>query len=142
MFKRIFWLALAGIGVWMLYRLWQQRQEDFGGTPPLLAPLEPYSRHVPPPATPRPNGGDAPPPAAASAPSAHEDAPPRTAPVDPQDTAAGAGEAIVGYCARCKSRRTISDAREETTDSGRRAARGTCPVCGAKMFTFLPSKTG
>ena len=139
MLKRIFWLALAGVGVWMLYRLWQQRQEDFGGTTPLLAPLEPYSQRIPPSATTQPSRADAPPPT--SAPPTHEDAPPQTAPVDPQDTAGGANEAIVGYCARCKSRRTISDACEETTDSGRRAARGTCPVCGAKMFTFLPNKT-
>ena len=139
MLKRIFWLALAGVGAWTLYRLWQQRQEDFGGTTPLLAPLEPYGRHIPPTTTMQPSREDAPPPTAAASPPTREVAPPETAPAEPQDPAAGA-EAIVGYCARCKSRRTISDAREETTESGRRAARGTCPVCGAKMFTFLPNK--
>lgn len=48
-------------------------------------------------------------------------------------------EAVTGYCVRCKTKRTISDAHEEITESGRRAARGICPVCGAKMFTFLPA---
>jgi len=38
---------------------------------------------------------------------------------------------------RCKTKRPIQNARHETTESGRPAARGTCPVCGAKMFTFL-----
>jgi Domain of unknown function (DUF5679) len=126
MLKRIFLLALVGVGVWMLYRLWQQRQEDFGGTMPLLAPLESY-------------GGHSPPPALTVAPAARKDAPP--VPPKPAAGEAKSAEAIVGYCARCKARRSISDAREETTDTGRRAARGTCSVCGAKMFTFLPNKT-
>jgi hypothetical protein len=46
-------------------------------------------------------------------------------------------EQVVGYCVRCKTKRPIKDAHEEKTESGRRAARGTCPVCGANMFTFL-----
>jgi hypothetical protein len=129
MLKRIFWLALVGVGVWMLYRLWQQRQDDLGGTTPLLAPLEPHGRHSLP-TTP------------AAAPPAREDAPPpKPAATDAKGTDAAGAEAVVGYCARCKTRRSISDVREETTDTGRRAARGTCPVCGAKLFTFLPNKT-
>jgi hypothetical protein len=47
------------------------------------------------------------------------------------------GKQVIGYCVRCKTKRAIQDAHEETTESGRRAARGTCPVCGANMFTFL-----
>jgi hypothetical protein len=46
-------------------------------------------------------------------------------------------EEVMGYCVRCKTKRAIQNAHEETTESGRRAARGTCPVCGANMFTFL-----
>ena len=126
MLKRIFWLALTGVGVWMLYRLWQQRQEDFGGATPLLVPLEPSGRHNTPSAA--PPAREAPP------------APPASAATEANGAGAGSAEATVGYCARCKARRAISDAREETTDTGRRAARGTCPVCGAKMFTFLPNK--
>jgi hypothetical protein len=48
---------------------------------------------------------------------------------------------IVGYCMRCKTKRPIKDAHEETTESGRPAARGTCPICGANMFTFLKDDT-
>jgi len=44
---------------------------------------------------------------------------------------------VIGYCVRCKTKRPIQGAHEETTETGRRAARGTCPVCGANMFTFL-----
>jgi hypothetical protein len=46
-------------------------------------------------------------------------------------------EEVSGYCVRCKTKRAIQNAHEETPESGRRAARGTCPVCGANMFTFL-----
>jgi hypothetical protein len=140
MIKRIFWLAVAGVGAWMLYRLWQRSQEDFGAMTPLLAPLEPYGRHIPPSAATQPGRAEASPPASTSTP-APDPPVPEAAPAVQPDTSADADEAIVGYCARCKSRRTIRDAHEETTDSGRRAARGTCPVCGAKMFTFLPNKT-
>jgi hypothetical protein len=66
------------------------------------------------------------------------------------DTANGAAAAaaatagdlseVRGYCPRCKAKRLISRAHEETTESGRRAARGACPVCGGNMFTFLPNK--
>jgi hypothetical protein len=140
MLKRIFWLALAGVGVWMLYRFWQQHQDDFGGTTPLLAPLEPYGRHIPSAVT-TPSNHDTPRSATTTAPPAREAEPPENPPADPQGAAAGDLEGITGYCARCKARRSISDPHEETTESGRRAARGTCPVCGAKMFTFLSNKT-
>jgi hypothetical protein len=42
---------------------------------------------------------------------------------------------------RCKERRTMAQARIEITESNRRAARGTCPVCGATMFKFLPTES-
>jgi Domain of unknown function (DUF5679) len=45
--------------------------------------------------------------------------------------------AISGYCMRCKTKRLIQNAHRETTESGRPAARGTCPICGSNMFTFL-----
>jgi uncharacterized protein DUF5679 len=56
--------------------------------------------------------------------------------VAPED-AGPLDEEVVGYCVRCKTKRPIKDAHEERTESGRRAARGVCPVCGANMFTFL-----
>jgi Domain of unknown function (DUF5679) len=150
MLKRIFWLALAGVGGWLLYRIWQQRQEDFGGTTPLLAPLEPYGRHIPPPAPAAASAVTSPDtsPAPAAASPATSLAPAAPAPISPAPSEQPAArpeaaelESVSGYCARCKARRTISETHEETTESGRRAARGTCPVCGAKMFTFLPNKS-
>ena len=61
--------------------------------------------------------------------------PPAAATATP--TAATAEPAILGYCMRCHAKRPIAQAHEEISESGRRAARGTCPVCGTNMFTFL-----
>ena len=47
-------------------------------------------------------------------------------------------DGITAYCVRCHEKRTMEEPHEETTENGRRAARGTCPECGANMFTFLP----
>ena len=48
------------------------------------------------------------------------------------------------YCVKCKEKREIKDAKEVTLKgkggSTRRAMTGVCPVCGTKMFRFLPSK--
>jgi hypothetical protein len=149
MLKRIFWLSLAAAVGWALWYLWHQRQEDYGATTPLLAPLEPFGRHIPPPTA----SSDRP--AAAPAARAPEDMPAPAGAPDPSpqheaDTGATIGaEAkqpadnvgeVMGYCPRCKAKRMISDAREEFTESGRRAARGICSVCGGRMFTFLPNK--
>jgi Domain of unknown function (DUF5679) len=57
------------------------------------------------------------------------------APVAP--TQASAAQEVVGYCMRCRTKRPIKNAHEEISESGRRAARGTCPVCGTNMFVFL-----
>lgn len=46
---------------------------------------------------------------------------------------------VIGYCARCRQTRTMADPRAEITPRGRRAARGHCSVCGARMYTWLPS---
>lgn len=46
-------------------------------------------------------------------------------------------EEVLGYCVRCRAKRPMQHPHEEFSESGRRAARGTCPVCGATMFTFL-----
>jgi hypothetical protein len=50
---------------------------------------------------------------------------------------AGVAEEVIGYCMRCRTKRPIKNAHEEISESGRRAARGTCPVCGTNMFVFL-----
>ncbi|HWQ15243.1 MAG TPA: DUF5679 domain-containing protein, partial [Roseiflexaceae bacterium] len=47
---------------------------------------------------------------------------------------------VEGFCMRCKQHRTMSDVRITVAANGRRAARGTCPVCGARMSTFLPNR--
>jgi uncharacterized protein DUF5679 len=164
MFKRIFWLSLAAVVGWLLWRLWQQRQQDFGATTPLLAPLEPFGRHIPTPAsapaaqpaaTTTPAAEPAPAPAAeparpAATPAdtgaldhapAHAPGAPASAEHSSPDKPAGDLDQVIGYCPRCKAKRPISGAHEETTETGRRAARGTCPVCGGNMFTFLRNIT-
>lgn len=69
------------------------------------------------------------------------DAPPHpkarvyNAPINGSDDVGTSG--VIGYCVKCRTKRTMDDPHEETTESGRRAARGTCPVCSTTMFTFL-----
>ncbi|HEX5690895.1 MAG TPA: DUF5679 domain-containing protein [Roseiflexaceae bacterium] len=163
MFKRMFWLGVGTAIGWMLWSLWRQRQDQLAATSPFLAPLEPPTRTAPTlePRESRPRAFEYAPepqptplPAAASAP---EPAQPAEAPEPTPESAPGAVEAtapatdtpeaadaglgdVVGYCPRCKTKRTIAGAHEEITESGRRAARGTCPVCNGRMFTFLPNK--
>jgi len=45
-----------------------------------------------------------------------------------------------GYCVRCKAKKPIADAVEETMKNGRRAVKGKCPTCGAVMFKILGGK--
>ena len=54
-----------------------------------------------------------------------------------ENTTTGELHGITAYCFRCKAKRVIDHAHEEITESGRRGARGTCPVCGTSIFTFL-----
>ena len=48
-------------------------------------------------------------------------------------------EEIKAYCMKCKAERTVQNVQIVTTKNGRPAANGVCPVCGTKMFKFLPS---
>ena len=48
-------------------------------------------------------------------------------------------EEIKAYCMKCKAERSIQNVQIVTTKNGRPAANGVCPVCGTKMFKFLPS---
>ena len=41
-----------------------------------------------------------------------------------------------GYCVKCREKRDF-EGEEVETANGRRAAQGTCPVCGTKMFRIL-----
>lgn len=47
----------------------------------------------------------------------------------------------VGYCVKCKAKQTMVDPKEITMKGKgkvkRRAATGTCPKCGTKMFRIL-----
>jgi predicted nucleic acid-binding Zn-ribbon protein len=48
---------------------------------------------------------------------------------------------IKAYCMKCKAERIVSNVQIVTMKNGRPAANGTCPVCGTKMFKFLPKNT-
>ena len=45
-----------------------------------------------------------------------------------------------GYCVKCKSKKEIVDALDETLKNGRMAIRGKCPTCGTVMFKILGGK--
>jgi hypothetical protein len=53
--------------------------------------------------------------------------------IDEEDRMADSYE---GYCVKCKEKRTF-DGEVSVSDSGRRMAKGTCPVCGTKMNRIL-----
>ena len=46
-----------------------------------------------------------------------------------------------GYCVKCKAKKPIADAVEETMKNGRKAVKGKCPTCGAVMFKILGGKS-
>ncbi len=48
---------------------------------------------------------------------------------------------IKAYCMKCKAERTMSNVSVVAMKNGRPAANGQCPVCGTKMFKFLPKGT-
>jgi len=131
--KRIFWLTCAAaIASWLIWVRLRQRHDDFATSTPQFAPPRTFAPPTPvAPSAPLPNLDETP---AAD-----------TAPASADSTADGAEAAesveveaeISGYCMRCKTKRPIQNAHRETTESGRPAARGTCPICGANMFTFL-----
>jgi Domain of unknown function (DUF5679) len=43
-----------------------------------------------------------------------------------------------GYCVRCRTKQTMSEANVVTMKNGRPAARGKCPECGTGMYKMLP----
>ena len=44
------------------------------------------------------------------------------------------------YCVKCKTKREMKNPEETTMKNGREATKGTCPVCGTKLFTFAKKK--
>jgi hypothetical protein len=154
--KRIFWLTCAAIVSWLIWMRLRQRHDDFAASTPQFAPprtFTPYTPTTPP--APQPKLDEAAVASATTLPVANDvtaASPPAPATTSLPDSAATAdisadesesnaiAEAdieISGYCMRCKTKRPIQNAHRETTESGRPAARGTCPICGANMFTFL-----
>jgi hypothetical protein len=47
-----------------------------------------------------------------------------------------------GYCVKCKAKKEIVGAVEETMKNGRKAIKGKCPTCGTVMFKILGGKAG
>lgn len=45
-----------------------------------------------------------------------------------------------GYCVKCKAKKEIVNAVEETMKNGRKAIKGKCPTCGVVMFKILGGK--
>lgn len=46
-----------------------------------------------------------------------------------------------GYCVKCKTKKEISGAVEDTMKNGRKAIKGTCPECGTVIFKLLGAET-
>jgi hypothetical protein len=47
-----------------------------------------------------------------------------------------------GYCFKCKAKKEIAEAVEETMKNGRKAIKGKCPTCGVVMFKILGGSKG
>jgi hypothetical protein len=142
--KRIFWLTFAAVVSWLIWVRLRQRHDEFAATTPQFAPprtFTPLTPATPPAPLPELNEASVatptPSPPAADPPPASATSVDRTADGAEIDDTADAEIEINGYCMRCKTKRPIQNAHRETTESGRPAARGTCPICGANMFTFL-----
>ncbi len=45
---------------------------------------------------------------------------------------------VQGYCVKCKASRSMTEVQIVTTQNGRKAAKGKCPVCGTTVMKFLP----
>ena len=64
-------------------------------------------------------------------------------PVKPTDAKSVTNRKLLmaeGYCVKCKARKEIVDAVEETMKNGRKAIKGKCPTCGTVMFKILGGK--
>ncbi len=45
--------------------------------------------------------------------------------------------AVEAYCVKCKAKREMKEAKEVEMANGRKAMKGSCPVCGTGMFKIL-----
>ncbi|MCL4436644.1 MAG: DUF5679 domain-containing protein [Thaumarchaeota archaeon] len=41
---------------------------------------------------------------------------------------------VQAYCVKCRTKRDIKNPQKITMKNGRPAMKGTCPVCGTKVF--------
>ena len=57
-------------------------------------------------------------------------------PSRPENEEIHVAESYNGYCVKCKDKRDF-DGEVKVSESGRRMAQGTCPVCGTKMNRIL-----
>lgn len=48
--------------------------------------------------------------------------------------------AEIGYCVKCKSKKTIKDEQRVTMKNKRLAVKGKCPDCGTGMYRILGKK--
>ena len=55
---------------------------------------------------------------------------------EPADEGEVVAETYNGYCVKCKEKRDF-EGEVKVSESGRRMAQGTCPVCGTKMNRIL-----
>ncbi|BBL45187.1 hypothetical protein MJ1_0006 [Nanobdella aerobiophila] len=46
----------------------------------------------------------------------------------------------MAYCVKCKKKVEVNNPKEVKLENGRPAIKGTCPVCGTTVFTFIKSK--
>ncbi len=63
----------------------------------------------------------------------HIPLPSRPAPVFPEPVPETSPQ-VEAYCVKCKAHRIMQNPYATTTQTGRPAVRGTCPICGSKMF--------
>jgi len=140
--KRVLWLACAAVAIWLIWLRLRQRQIEFASSTPQFAPPRTFAPPIPaaPPIR-RPDPIEAstatPTPAPPAADTLRAIAKGADMAANVSEVGGTAEIAISGYCMRCKTKRLIQNAHRETTESGRPAARGTCPICGSNMFTFL-----
>jgi hypothetical protein len=47
---------------------------------------------------------------------------------------------VIGYCVKCKEKRTMVETEEVEMKNGRPAMKGQCEKCSTGMYKILPSK--
>lgn len=135
---RLVRLALVGTALWLIWREIMRRRaalRESRATPaaPDAGARAEFRRAVAPATEPPPLAAPV-----AEAPVEPEMPAEPEAPVEAEMPAEPEVEAeLIGWCARCRTRRPMRHVTIETTDNGRRIARGECPECGAGMTRFV-----